>query len=529
MSHHTARRNTARRTRSVGPVLLGIMASGVLLAGALSASRTEVVAAPPQPGPTAGAAIDWIGEELDANTGTMPGFTPGSSDWGLTADAILAHVAAGRSTDAAARTATDLLAVNAAEFTTYSTATPPAEVRVAGATGKVLLVLRAMGRDTTADGIDLEAELRSVMITTGSQRGRFADRVPDPAWDSSNGFGQSFSMLGLALTPGGVPDDAVSFLLAQQCPAGGFRLIYLATPGCVSDEDADSDATALAAQAILAAPRTEQTTASATRALQWLLGRQTTDGSFGGTGPTSGSNANSTGLIGQTMRAAGQNAAADRAASWIVNDAQLSAELASATPAAGDIGAIAYTPTARAIALGVGVTDQIRDQWRRSTTQAVLALGLAPFGPQNVEALPPVPTTSTSTTTTTSTVPPNPTTPNPSTPNPTTPAPSTSTPAPITVPNSVPNSATSTPVAAATVLSGAVTGGAATASTAGGGTSPERVLSGAVGNSARSSTGAVAATSLSRTGGDVGTLGALAAVLILVGCVLAGTARRRSG
>jgi hypothetical protein len=378
------------------------MAATALAVTSVGAIRPVAVdAAAPAPTPSAQLALDWIVDELAGNGGSLPGFTPGSSEWGLTADAVLALVAAGRADDAAAAAATDGLVANAAAYTTWAPTMP--EVRVAGATAKVVLTLRSMSRPAVADGVDLEAELRALMMTSGAQRGRFSDRVPDPTWDSSNGFGQALGVLALAMTPNGVPAAATDFLVAQQCPSGGFRLTYSGTPGCESDAAADSDATAFSLQALMAAPGNEETDVAIRAGMQWLADRQLADGSFGGSGPTAGPNANSTGVIGQTLRSAGQVEPADRAARWIVEQNQLAVD-AVGTPATPDIGAIAYNPAARAAALAGGISTQAADQWRRASVQAVLALGLAPYGPQDVAPLPPITTTSTvPTSTTTST------------------------------------------------------------------------------------------------------------------------------
>lgn len=384
------------------------------LAAVASLAVRPVGAATPAPTPEAASALDWLAGELNEHGGSLPGFLPGSSDWGLTADALLAFVAAGRADDPAAVAATDLLAENAGAYTTWAPDMP--EVRDAGATAKVLLAMLSTGRGPVVSGVDLESELRALMVRDGGASGRFADRVPDPAWDASNGFGQALSVLALALTPGGAPDEAVAYLRAQQCPSGGFRLNYLDGATCSTDTEADTDATAIALQALLVVPRSEDVSVALERGVRWLLSQQHADGSFGGTGPTEAPNSNSTGLISQTLRAAGLTEAADRGARWITEGCQLDATSAEGTPAEPDAGAIGYNPASKAAALAEGITDQSADQWRRSTTQAVLALGLAPFGPHDIEPLPPITTTSSTTTsTTTSTSPPSSTTTIPST------------------------------------------------------------------------------------------------------------------
>ena len=462
-------------------------------------------AAAPAPAPQAQPALDWLAGQLAANGGSLPPSFGAGTDWGLTADAVLAFTSAGRATDPAAVTATDLLTANAAAFTTWSSG--GATVRDAGATGKLVLALRSMGRPATAQGVDLEAELRSLMETSGAQAGRFSDDVPDPAWNASNGFGQSLSMLGLALTPGGIPAPSVTFLLAQQCPAGGFRLNYLATAGCTDDAQADTDATALALSALLAvSPRSTDVATALDRGTSWVLARQAADGSFTGTGPTAGANANSTGLISQYLRAAGRTQAADLGAAWIVGCCQLTTANASGTPAAGQVGAIGYGPTALSAALVDGVTTQTGDQWRRTTSQAVLALGLAPYGPVDVAPLAPSPTTTstgptgTSTTVTSTTV----------TSTTTDPTSTTSTTTPTTS-SSIPASTTTASVQGQQLVDSGIDidGGSYSAG----------------GTSGGSSSGSGSA--LAITGGDPAPLLTAAILLLALGAVLSTTTERR--
>ncbi len=348
----------------------------------------------------ADAAIAWLDAEVAANGGTVPGFSPGSTDWGLTADVALARIATGRAGDAATEALATRLLGALSEYTTWDSVGPDyTGVRVSGALAKTLLVASSAGLDTSAvSGIDLEGELRSLMWTTGDSAGRFSDRNPHAA-DKSNGFDQAYAMLALSLGGVGVPDASVAFLIAQQCPGGGFRLVYGPTVGCVDDSETDPDATALAVQALLVAPRTPAVEQSLADALARLLGSQSADGSFAGAPPADVLNANSTGLIGQTLRAAGQTSAADAAASWITGQVQLG-DSAAGTPAAGDTGAIAYQPERRGVALASGIAAQARDQWRRASSQGVLALGAGPFVSISDEApVEPSPVTSTTTTT----------------------------------------------------------------------------------------------------------------------------------
>ena len=116
--------------------------------------------------------------------------------------------------------------------------------RYAGPMAKLLYTTKILGVDSSnLGGLNIESELRARMQTTGPQAGRFSDQAD--FGDFSNGFGQAFALLALARTSGGIPSEAVTFLLAQQCPGGGFRLFYDSGDTCASDSEADPDATGL--------------------------------------------------------------------------------------------------------------------------------------------------------------------------------------------------------------------------------------------------------------------------------------------
>src|SRR5262249_53907744 len=106
------------------------------------------------------------------------------------------------------------------------------------------------------------------------------------------------------------------------------------------------------------------------RASSWLIGRQDASGAFGGSGPTASLNANSTGIIAQALRAAGQIAAADKAGAWIQS---LQLTSANAGKASADVGAISYDPGQRAAGIATGLPAE-RDPLRRATPEGVLAL-----------------------------------------------------------------------------------------------------------------------------------------------------------
>jgi LPXTG-motif cell wall-anchored protein len=344
--------------------VLLLASSGVCLAATLRGASTSTQAT---------AATAWLAAELTRSGGSMPGFTAGRPDVGLTEDVVLALTAGGAGEGTPARTATAQIAKHVADFVSYdSLGAAFAGVRLAGPMAKSMLVAEVQGGDPKAfGGWDLEGMLRSLMLTTGPTKGRFADKNAFSA-DASNGFGQALALMALQRTKDGVPADAVSFLLAQQCPAGGFRLFYDSGASCAADAETDTDATSLAVEALQVVDQTAAVKAAAARAVAWLLGHQdATTGSLSGTGPTATPNSNSTGLAAAALRAVGAAAAATKAAGYVA-----ALQLGSGP----DAGAIGYDHDAVVAASGGTIDDTSRDQWRRSTAQAVLALGLPGYG-----------------------------------------------------------------------------------------------------------------------------------------------------
>jgi hypothetical protein len=399
-----------RRGPRTLPLATSVMALVLVLSGLLGSSAAGA-ARRVTPAESAGAALDWLAQELTDNGGTLPGPAPGSTDWGLGADAALALLLHGRGGGPATAALVDAVLSALDEYTTWdSLGAQYAGVRLAGPLAKALLVAETAQRPTTVGSLDLVGELESLMATSGAGAGRFGDRNPHGS-DGANLIGQSLAILALSHQPEGPPTAAVTFLLSRQCPGGGFPLQSAPGP-CDDDADADPDATALALDALRCAPPGDEVDDGLSRAVGWLLGRaDAATGAFGGVGPTAGLNANSTGLIGHALGVAGQAEAAGRAAAWVTEELQLGADAAD-TPATGEVGAIAYNPDGRGAALATGIDPLLRDQWRRAGTQAVLALGAAPFGVPADDA-PVVPATTTTTTapsTTTTTAAPSTTT-----------------------------------------------------------------------------------------------------------------------
>ncbi|MCB0976611.1 MAG: DUF4214 domain-containing protein [Acidimicrobiales bacterium] len=328
------------------------------------------------------AALIWTGCELERNDGTFPGFG-GNPDFGLTLDAVMAYGLDGRASDHHAVTALDIVGDRILEYVSDAGFGDGTTERYAGALAKATLAFSIAGRNVNdVNGIDLEAELRARMQTTGDDTGRFSDQSQ---WgDYSNGFGQALAILALARTEGGVPQQAIDFLLAQQCPGGGFRGTYTTPGGCTDAVNADTDYTSFAIQAMHSVRQTAEVKLALDRAVDFVLDHQAENGAVSGTGVTAVPNTNSTALAAQALRAVGRTTDADEARDW-VRGRQIDATDAGDGPADYDLGAIAYGQDAFDAAITEGITEGVRDQWRRATVQGLLAFDAPSYSPAGEE------------------------------------------------------------------------------------------------------------------------------------------------
>ena len=290
---------------------------------------------------------------------SFDGKTP---DYGLTLDAVLALDAAGVG-QSAATTATAFVADNIMSYVTDKDFGPGHD-RYVGGLAKALNAAVAQKVDPTAFGdLNLVAELQALE----QPNGRFVDK--STFGDYANIFGQSFAVLGLTRAGVGASKASVNFLGLQQCPNGGFRLA-LGDAQCTENAQADPDSTALAVQALIAAGGH----LGVVKGLDYLVGNQAADGSFGGGKSTEAANANSTGLAGQALLAGGRSAAARKAVNFLRS---LQYGCSSAPVLRGGV---AYNKASYTAQVKAGSSATAGDQDRRSTTQAALALAGTPLG-----------------------------------------------------------------------------------------------------------------------------------------------------
>lgn len=318
----------------------------------------------------AGHGATWLAHQLNRN-GLIhnPNFG-GFDDYGLTADTVLGLKAiGGHKKDV--RSARRALATHVNDYTTFQSD------RFAGSTAKLLVVAQQTGaRPRKFGGVNLVKRLAALVSTTAPIKGRIEDK--SSSGDFANSIGQIFAVRGLLRAGNPAGASALRFLLKQQCGSGFFRLDFnadktAADQGCAKGDPADTDVTALAVVELSAVAKGHPALVKAlSHGVVWLKRHQNQNGSFGGSGPTSAANSNSTGLAGWAFLTVGKCGLARDAAGWLAR-LQVRGDV-SGTPLSGERGAIAYDRAAMKTARQDGIDKTSRDQWRRAGAQAAPAL-----------------------------------------------------------------------------------------------------------------------------------------------------------
>ncbi len=254
-----------------------------LLTLALTSTAVVPAFAAPQSAPTsAQAASGWLARQMTNRSHFVVVFKKSVfPNQGGTIDAILAFAATRSADDFGARAITwlerpGILSNYIGDGKTSS---------FAGATAKTALAAEVRGiNPANFSGVNLIARLGKLLTPSG----RYSDQ--SSFGDFSNAFSQALAIIALT-RHGGAPVRAVRFLVASECKNGGFPLNF-AQKTCV----ADTDSTALDAQALLAAGWK----GAARRGLTWLAQQQRRNGGFLATGGKL-PNANTTGLAGAAL------------------------------------------------------------------------------------------------------------------------------------------------------------------------------------------------------------------------------------
>jgi hypothetical protein len=251
----------ARSTSPTHPARRWHRALAVAVGSALTVVATAVPAAA---SPTTDAA-DWLSSQL-VGPGSDHYEEFGSPSAGLTADGALAFDAAGYATEASATTAWLADPVNINGYIGTGGANYP------GGLAKVALVALASGGNPSSWGsgsIDLITRLKSTLVTSGADAGRFADPRDTPTYFGyANPTVQALAILVIQdadPTWAGLA-SATSYLRSQACTDDGWTYEFPATT-CTSS---DPDSTGVAVQALSYVGGSANDTA-ATDANTWLV------------------------------------------------------------------------------------------------------------------------------------------------------------------------------------------------------------------------------------------------------------------
>lgn len=317
----------------------------------------------------------WLARQLTDGAVVFPQYGD-FVDYGMTADVATAL-------DAIGGHARDLKAIRRTLAHNVDAWTGTGDFTSGGSTAKAVVAAQVTGADPRHfGGVDVVSRLEERISDAQPTVGRLQDASADS--DYANTFAQAIAVRGLARARSAEADEAIRFLLEQQCSRGYFRLNFTADKtaaeqGCdagTSEESApDTDATALAVLSLDAMPKSARTRAvrnAIDDATTWLRRSQKANGSHGGGPSTEGSNANSTGLAAWALGETGSCRAARKAAQWVA-DLQVAGDV-KGTPLAGEKGAIAYNRKALREARRDGITDDSQYQWRSATVNAAPAL-----------------------------------------------------------------------------------------------------------------------------------------------------------
>jgi hypothetical protein len=353
----------------------------LVVAGLVLVAARPAVAAPPSTDHlnNAQAAAAWLASQVNADGYIPSAFPPFGPDYSTTAQAVPALVAAGVGGDTVTRVLT-YLGAHVDDFASSGGDDKP------GALAYLILAAHAGGADPTAFGApatDLVARLKS----TEQQSGLFG--VQDATFDGA--FRQGLSFLAL-VAAGDAPDDnAVDWLVGQQCTSGlwmAYRAdtqVPCSTPDPSDFTSPDTNSTALA---VLALAAVDQSGPAGDGAAALDAVRNSAGGWGLSAAAEQPTDANSTGLVADALLATSGGPDADGLAA--IESLQLGCDAA-----ATDRGGIAFQD------FGSGLFPDAF-----ATVQAVPALAeqVLPVGPATVTAG--VPDVCAAPTTTSTTAPP---------------------------------------------------------------------------------------------------------------------------
>jgi hypothetical protein len=382
--HHRIRPiRTAAVALSTVALGAGVLAAPPATADTSSALRSAKAAVNTDSTPSTIAA-EWMAGEL-TNGLVVGDFGP---DFGLTIDTGMA-LATVTSQGATVTAINNALEPRIAEYVGDGT-----KESYAGPLAKAATFARTAKKNPISyGGINLIARLeeRTADVpadpTKEPQAAAFAGRIFDKSESGNfaNVVGQSYAVRALTLARSAEAGAARDFLLKQQCASGYFRLNFdkanVPSQSCtegVAGSEADADATALAViNLIESGDRTPTVTAALDKASAWLASKQRNSGAFRSSGDGASINSNTTAVSGYALGLMRNRDAALKAALWVRKNQPVD-KYKCRTALTKDTGAVAFRKDRIKASSTTGIPASARDEWRRSTAQAILGLQFAP-------------------------------------------------------------------------------------------------------------------------------------------------------
>ncbi|MHB1319397.1 MAG: hypothetical protein ACYCYF_12335 [Anaerolineae bacterium] len=226
------------------------------------------------------AALAWLRQSQESDGGFSSGFAAGS-DFGTTAEVILAAVAAGEDVS------TWVTTTGSTPLDYVASRVAAGQVTDVGDLSKAAFVAVATGQDPRAfGGTDLIGKMAAQQ---NASTGVYGDTL----------FKHAYAVLALHSAGAPIPESAVTAMTSQFTDDGAWALFGGTTPGT-----ADTNTTALVMQALIAVGRVD----AAAGALPYLQRMQNADGGFPYQKPSAwctDSDANSTAVVLQALKALG--------------------------------------------------------------------------------------------------------------------------------------------------------------------------------------------------------------------------------
>ena len=347
-----------------------LVASTTLALTGLAVIAPGAQAAPPKDPIGVNTGATWLTKQL--TNGIVHNTQFNFDDYGLTVDIGLALKAVGGHASTVSSIATAL--APGAHDNYYTSTFGGVTTTYAGSVAKLALFVQQAGGSATSYGGQNLITLLEGRVHSGSPiDGRIEDQ--NNGFGDANVLGQAYAVAALHTASSSKESSALSFLLSQQCPNGGFRLSFTAdktssSQSCTNNTQAQIDATSVALLELKSlGSGAPAVTTAINNATTFLVIRQQGSGAWGGDPGGSAANANATGLAAWAL---GNTADSAQGAAWLRDHQATYYDYC--TKLKNDVGTVAYDDAGLSGGRSSGIDSTSQDQFRRAAAQALPGL-----------------------------------------------------------------------------------------------------------------------------------------------------------